>query len=134
VDDEGSEVGVFRPGDSSKNLGAALVGAELVSTGVRALRNSVYATGGVMGVLSASSCLMMADKYGLALCRISEGNDAVLGVWSGGRVGFLVAAMLTTVPNVASSQRGPAMPTEEAVDSDGHCERNVEACRAGREG
>lgn len=85
---DGTEDGVSRPDDSSEAstfvtaLGSALDGAGLFRTGVRALRNSVYATGGVMGVFNDSSCLTMADRHGkgLALARISDGKEADLGV------------------------------------------------------
>jgi hypothetical protein len=44
---EGAEVGVVLPDDLSPVIGLAI------------LRKSVYAVGGVMGVLMKSSCLMM---------------------------------------------------------------------------
>jgi hypothetical protein len=60
----------------------ALIG--LVKTGVRALRNSVYARGGVIGVLRPSSCLMMTFNDGKGLLHwSSDGKVAVLGVLRG---------------------------------------------------
>ena len=99
---DGIEVGVSRPSDESSepevfggSLGMALVGAGLASTGVSALRNSVYARGGVMGVFMLSSCLTRTDRHdiGLALAKISEGKEADLGVWRGGRTGLVVGMM-----------------------------------------
>ena len=96
----GIEFGVSRPDVDSDTsvlgmdtpLGRALEGAGLVRTGVRALRKSVYATGGVMGVWRLSSCLTTAETQlmGLAVATISEGKEADCGVCKGGRTGFLV--------------------------------------------
>ena len=49
-----------------------------------------------MGVLIQSSCLMIADRQdiGLALASISDGKEADLGVWRGGRTGLVVAGMV----------------------------------------
>jgi hypothetical protein len=48
-------------------------------TGVNALRKSVYATGGVIGV-PRFSCLITADAHEIGVLMISEGNEAVFGV------------------------------------------------------
>ncbi len=83
---------------SDIDLRKALVGG-LARTGVRALRKSVYAVGGVMGVLRPCSCLMTAETQAdSGVSTISEGNEPVLGVWSGGRTGFITAEgiLLTT--------------------------------------
>lgn len=50
--------------------------------------------GGVIGVFSPVSCLMAGGRADKGVSTISEGNEAVCGVWSGGRDGFLVVAML----------------------------------------
>lgn len=57
----------------------------LVKTGVRAFRNSVYASGGVIGVELLSSRLIESERPVWS----SDGNVALLGVLSGGRVGFV---------------------------------------------
>lgn len=57
------------------------------------LRKSVYAVGGVMGVLRVSSCLMKSAKPGNGLradkAESSEGNDEVIGVLSCGNLGLV---------------------------------------------
>ena len=58
------------------------------TAGERALRKSVYAVGGVIGVLASSSCLMTSRSPGAGLRGSSEGRVADLGVLSGGRSGF----------------------------------------------
>lgn len=98
---DGSELGVDLPDDSSKELllGNALLGLPAERTGVRVLRKSVYATGGVIGVLISSSCLMALSELGNGL-KISDGKLADLGVWRGGRMGFATAAgMMTDFPS-----------------------------------
>jgi hypothetical protein len=67
----------------------------LVNTGVRAFKNSVYASGGVIGVEAASSCLilLMADSEPL---RISDGKVQLFGVCKGGSTGLAVGAMVQT--------------------------------------
>lgn len=46
-----------------------------------------------MGVPTLS-CLMTADTHDTGVLTISEGNEAVLGVWSGGRTGLVTAGIL----------------------------------------
>ncbi len=46
-----------------------------------------------MGVV-LSSCLINADTHERGVLTISEGNEAVLGVWSGGRTGRVTAGIL----------------------------------------
>lgn len=65
----------------------------LVNTGVKALRNSVYAVGGVMGVAVPGSYLMVSEVVEGVLAVLmsswsSEGKVAVLGVLRGWRKGF----------------------------------------------
>ena len=56
----------------------------------------MYATGGVIGVLTlACSCLMTASTHETGVPMISEGKEAVWGVWSGGRTGLVTAGILT---------------------------------------
>lgn len=64
-----------------------------LNTGVRAFKNSVYASGGVIGVEDGSSCLilLMADSGPL---RISDGKVQLLGVCKGGSTGLAVGAMV----------------------------------------
>lgn len=61
----------------------------LVKTGVRALRKSVYASGGVIGVALPSSRLMPSTVRVLVSLCISEGNMNVFGVFNGCRSSFL---------------------------------------------
>jgi hypothetical protein len=81
---EGAEVGVVLPDDLSPGIGLfkAMV-----------LRKSVYAIGGVMGVLIPSSCLMKSAKPGKGLraetAESSEGNVEVIGVLSWGSLGLV---------------------------------------------
>lgn len=56
--------------------------------GLKALRNSVYACGGVIGVLMSSSFLMTSSIPGAGLRGSSEGNVADEGVFSDGRAGL----------------------------------------------
>jgi hypothetical protein len=81
---EGAEVGVVLPDD----LLSPAVGLCMV------LRKSVYAVGGVMGVLMDSSCLMKKSAYpgrGDKPDRAdsSEGNVEVIGVLSCASLGFV---------------------------------------------
>jgi hypothetical protein len=79
-------------------LSKALFGLPAERTGVRVLRKSVYAIGGVMGVFKSSSCFTALRELGNGLCEISEGNDADLGVFKGGNVGFATAVgMMTSI-------------------------------------
>ena len=58
--------------------------------GDRALRKSVYAVGGVMGVLISSSCLIVSSHPERGLRGSSDGRGpADLGVLRVGKVGFL---------------------------------------------
>ena len=72
---EGADVGVVRPDDFSPAIGLPMV-----------FRKSVYAMGGVMGVLMPSSCLMKSTRAGKGLgaerADSSEGNVEVIGVLS----------------------------------------------------
>ena len=56
--------------------------------GESALRKSVYAVGGVIGVLVSSSCFITSSKPGAGLLGSSEGRVADLGVLSAGSSGF----------------------------------------------
>lgn len=79
---EGAEVGVVLPDDLSPGIGLPMV-----------LRKSVYAIGGVMGVLMPSSCLMKSANPGKGLraerAESSEGNVEVIGVLSCGSLGLV---------------------------------------------
>ena len=71
----------------SEKLGLMLVpGVE--TAGDSAFKKSVYAVGGVIGVLVSSSCLTTSKSPGTGLLGSSEGRVADLGVLSGGRSGF----------------------------------------------
>lgn len=71
----------------SEKLGLLAV-AGLDTAGERALRNSVYACGGVMGVLMSSSCLITSRSPETGLLGSSEGRVAGFGVFSAGNVGL----------------------------------------------
>lgn len=58
-------------------LGRAGVCFGLVRTGVSAFRNSVYATGGVIGVFRPSSTFMVGGRADEGVSTISDGNEAV---------------------------------------------------------
>ena len=60
----------------------------LETAGLRALRNSVYACGGVIGVVRSSSFLITSNIPGAGLLGSSEGNVAVDGVFKVGSVGL----------------------------------------------
>lgn len=81
--------------ETSESLEIALesaLGGGLASIGVSAFKKSVYAVGGVMGVRKSASCLITADMQAeMGVEHISEGNEAVRGVCSGGRTGFVTA-------------------------------------------
>lgn len=66
----------------------------LVKTGVKALRKSVYASGGVIGVALPSSRLMSSTVRVLESLCISEGKMKVLGVFSGCKSGFRTGILL----------------------------------------
>ena len=71
----------------SEKLALRLVpGLEIA--GERALRKSVYAVGGVIGVLMSSSCFITSSRPGIGLFGSSEGRVADLGVLSAGSSGF----------------------------------------------
>lgn len=86
---EGAEVGVVRPEDGfSPTVGLAIV-----------FRKSVYAIGGVIGVLMYSSCLMKSAYPGRGLradsADNSEGKVDVMGVLSCGSLGLVEGAILS---------------------------------------
>jgi hypothetical protein len=86
--------------DSSEIDLESALGGGLASAGVRAFRKSVYALGGVMGVLRVCSCFITAETHAESgVSTISDGKDALLGVCSGGSTGFVVVAvaMLSTL-------------------------------------
>lgn len=57
------------------------LGGGLASIGVRALRKSMYAVGGVIGVRRSASCFMIAEMQAdTGVEHISDGNVAVAGV------------------------------------------------------
>lgn len=64
----------------------AVPGLEMA--GLRALRNSVYACGGVIGVLRSSSCLITSSIPGAGLLGSSDGRVIDDGVFRAGRAGF----------------------------------------------
>lgn len=74
---DGAEVGVVLPDDLFSGFGLAMA---------IVLRKSVYAAGGVMGVLIPSSCLMSSAKPGKGLraerAESSDGKVGVIGVLS----------------------------------------------------
>lgn len=74
----------FSNGNLEK-LTAGLIG--LLKTGVSALRNSVYASGGVIGVVKGFSVFISDREYRRSLCN-SDGKVAVLGVLRGCKTGF----------------------------------------------
>jgi hypothetical protein len=92
--------------DSSERDLCNALGGGLASIGVSALRKSVYATGGVIGVLSPCSCLMTAERHAdRGVSTISEGRVAVLGVWRGGRTGLVTAeGILSTTASESKTQ------------------------------
>lgn len=74
--------------------------------GVKALRKSVYATGGVIGVFSPISCLISAGRHAdRGVSTISDGRVAVLGVCRGGRTGLVTAeGILSTTASESKTQ------------------------------
>jgi hypothetical protein len=79
--------------DSSDTDRDNALGGGLASTGVSALRKSVYAAGGVIGVCKLCSCLTSAEIHAeTGVSTISDGKEAVFGVCSGGRTGFVLTA------------------------------------------
>jgi hypothetical protein len=82
IAEDGCEIGdgwVF----SIENFGNPPALTGLVNTGVRALRNSVYDSGGVIGVALPSSRLISLTVRVLEALCISEGNVKDFGVFSG---------------------------------------------------
>ena len=84
---EGWVMGVDLP-EARSNMG--LLAVEGVETaGDSALRNSVYACGGVMGVfMSSSSCLITSRRSGKGLLGNCEGKVADFGVLRAGKAGL----------------------------------------------
>lgn len=67
--------------ESSDRLLCRALGGGLAKIGVRALRKSVYAVGGVMGVFKSCSCFMRPEiQADTGVEQISDGKDAVFGV------------------------------------------------------
>lgn len=94
---DGAEVGVDLPDLSEKVKLLPVEGLEIA--GERAFRNSVYASGGVIGVFISSSCLIISRKPSAGLLGSSEGSMAEcvvflrLFTWP---VGFLSEGRLET--------------------------------------
>lgn len=74
---DGAEVGVDLPEMSEKLKLLPVEGLEIA--GERAFRNSVYASGGVIGVFISSSCLIMSRKPSAGLLGSSDGSIAERG-------------------------------------------------------
>lgn len=79
---------------SIENFGKPPALTGLVKTGVRALRKSVYASGGVIGVALPSSRLMSSTLRALESLCISEGKMKVFGVFRGCKSGFGAGILL----------------------------------------
>lgn len=75
---DGAEVGVDLPDLSEKVKLLPVEGLDIA--GERAFRNSVYASGGVIGVFRSSSCLIMSRKPRAGLLGSSDGSIAERGV------------------------------------------------------
>jgi len=60
------------------------------------------------------SCLMKAETQELGVSTISEGNEAVFGVWRGGRTGLARAGILTSTTR-------ESVLNDLAVECDGGC-------------
>lgn len=73
-------------------------------TGVKVLRNSVYAAGGVMDAVLLSSRLGESEDSEMGLSYSSEGNGMFFGVLRGGRDGF-EGVMMPDSRYVSSSMR-----------------------------
>jgi len=71
--------------------------AGLVTAGDSALRNSVYAVGGVIGVLMSSSSLMKLLQPGRGLLGSSDGRMADVGVLRACGFGLATAAEGMTI-------------------------------------
>jgi hypothetical protein len=90
---------------STKIFGKPPALTGLVNTGVRALRKSVYASGGVIGVALPSSRLMSLTVRVLeSLCN-SEGNMKGFGVLSGGRSGFWGGILRKEILEIGGKER-----------------------------
>lgn len=74
------------------------------NTGVKVLRNSVYAAGGVMDAVLFSSRLGESEDSEMGLSYSSEGKGMFFGVLRGGRDGF-EGAMVPVSRYVSSSMR-----------------------------
>ena len=75
-------------GDPLSEKLALLLELGLETAGESALRKSVYAVGGVIGVRASSSCLITSRRPGAGLFGSSDGSGADLGVFSAGSSGF----------------------------------------------
>lgn len=82
---------------SVENFGKPPALTGVVNTGVKALRKSVYANGGVIGVALPSSRLMLSTVRVLESFCISEGKTKVFGVFSGCKSGFRTGILLNSV-------------------------------------
>jgi len=119
LDDRLEEVDVFEimecrvlVDSSDIDLWSAL-GGGLARTGVKPLRKSVYATGGVIGVFRpANSCLTTAETHEIGVSTISEGKDADFGVWRGGRTGLVAAGIVLSTTRESSFEAYVSMLNE----------------------
>ena len=68
-----------------------------------------------MGVFNPCSCLMTAERHAdRGVSTISDGNEAVFGVWRGGSTGFLIAeGILSTTTSESKTQ-----PEAKSSDND----------------
>lgn len=89
---DGCDIGVKCPVLSEKLVFVLLAVDGLDKAGDNALRKSVYAVGGVMGVFKPSSCLIKSAHPGRGLRGSSEGRigPVEVGVWRRGRTGLTV--------------------------------------------
>jgi hypothetical protein len=61
-----------------------------------------------MGVLRDCSCLITAERQAdSGASTISEGKEAVLGVWRGGRTGLVAAEGILSVLSECDIRKGP---------------------------
>ena len=75
--------------DRSRRFSEVADGSAIVDAGMRAERKSVYACGGVMGVLCSSSCLTFSRlPEGRGLSCISDGKVGDFDVFKGANEGF----------------------------------------------
>lgn len=82
---DGCVEGVDFPEDEKHGLRAV---PGLDTAGLKAFRNSVYAWGGVIGVVKSLSLLMTSSIPGAGLRGSSDGKVAVEGVFNVGRFGL----------------------------------------------